>query len=168
MSVNQPSLAASAVKNQGLSQQRASILYNVPQSSLSNYIARRTTKNAVDLKKQKLLVSEEAALVRWILSMDNRGLPALPSTVRSMADFLKKRGEGISETVGKNWTSSFVKRHPELKSRFVRKFSYKRISFTPVVRSLCTQVDKACTSTWCLGLIACMCVSLCEPCRYAI
>ncbi|KAL1955307.1 hypothetical protein VTO42DRAFT_8839 [Malbranchea cinnamomea] len=59
--------------------------------------------------------------------MDNRDLPPRPSTVRSMADFLlAKKGDGIPETVGKNWTSSFVKRHPELKLKFVRKFSYKR------------------------------------------
>lgn len=127
MSSNQLFLAASAVKNQGLSGRRAAILYNVSQSSLSNYIAGRTDKLKADQSRRKLHASEEAVPVQWILSMDKRGLPPRPSTVRSMANLLlEKRGDGNPETTGPTWVSRFIQRHPEIKSKFVRKFNYKR------------------------------------------
>ena len=139
MAKNRLALAALAVQSQGLSQQRAAGLYNVSQSSLSNYISGRTNKKAANLKKHLLQDSEETALVQWILAMDKRGLPPRHSTVRSMANLLlQKRGDENSKTVGKNWISSFIKRHEELKSKFVRKFNYKR--------SLCE--DRSIIQSW--------------------
>jgi hypothetical protein len=41
-----------------------------------------------------------------------------------MADLLLAERNGIP--VGKNWTSNFINRRPELKSRFNRKYDYKR------------------------------------------
>ena len=120
MSENRLALAASAVQSQELSQRRAASLYNVSRSSLGDHIIGRTNKKTADLKKYKLQVSEEAALIQWILSMDKRGLPPRHSIVRSMANLLlEKRGDGNSTTVGPNWVTRFIKRHEDLKSKFV-------------------------------------------------
>ncbi|KAL1957219.1 hypothetical protein VTO42DRAFT_6253 [Malbranchea cinnamomea] len=44
-----------------------------------------------------------------------------------MANLLiEKRGNGNSEPIGPNWVTRFIKRHPEIKSKFARKFNYKR------------------------------------------
>ena len=126
MAKNRLALAALAVQSQGLSQQRAAGLYNVSQSSLSNYISGCTNKKAANLKKHLLQDSEETALVQWILAMNKHGLPSQHSTVQSMANLLlEKQGDENSKTIGKNWISSFIKRHEELKSKFVQKFNYK-------------------------------------------
>ena len=47
--------------------------------------------------------------------------------VREMANILlATRGSDPPATVGKNWLSSFVKRHTELRSTFSRRYDYKR------------------------------------------
>lgn len=62
---------------------------------------RQTAAGCEDHSRRKLSDSEEAAIVQWILSMDNRGLPPRPSTVRSIANLLlEKRGDGNSEPIG--------------------------------------------------------------------
>ena len=39
---------------------------------------------------------------------------------------LSTRGTTPIQTVGKNWVSTYVKRHPELDTRFSRRYNYKR------------------------------------------
>ncbi|RFU24959.1 hypothetical protein B7463_g11379, partial [Scytalidium lignicola] len=71
---------------------------------------------------------EEELLVQWILSMGKRGLPPRPSGVQSMANILiAERGEPTpSRPVGKNWFGDFLKRHPELTTKYIRQYNYKR------------------------------------------
>ena len=64
MSKNQLALTALTVQSQKLSQQRAASLYNMSQSSLNNYITDCTNKEAAILRKYKLQVSKETALVQ--------------------------------------------------------------------------------------------------------
>ncbi|OJD20858.1 hypothetical protein ACJ73_07803 [Blastomyces percursus] len=37
---------------------------------------------------------------------------------------LEKRGDGNLTPTGPNWVTNFFQRHPEIKSKFVRKFNY--------------------------------------------
>jgi hypothetical protein len=47
--------------------------------------------------------------------------------LRDMANLLLKyRGDNAPQTVGKNWLTQYIKRHPELTTRFSRKYDYKR------------------------------------------
>lgn len=56
--------------------------------------------------------------------MDERGASPRPTTVQEMANILLTvRG---SDQVGKNWVSNFIRRTPELKSRFSRRYNYQR------------------------------------------
>ncbi|OJD22097.1 hypothetical protein ACJ73_06562 [Blastomyces percursus] len=43
-----------------------------------------------------------------------------------MADLLEKRGNGIPNPIGPNWVTRLLQRHEEIKSKFIRKFNYKR------------------------------------------
>ena len=126
MSENRLALAASAVQSQELSQQRAASLYNVSWSSLDDHIIGCTNKKTADLKKYKLQVSEEAALIQWILSMNKCSLSSQHLIVQSMANLLlEKWRDGNSTTVEFNWVTCFIKQHENLKSKFIQKFNYK-------------------------------------------
>ena len=59
--------------------------------------------------------------------MDKRGAPFRPNTVQYMANvLLANRGSKPPLTVGRNWVTTFIKRHDILKTRFARKYDYKR------------------------------------------
>ena len=62
--------------------------------------------------------------------MDRRGAALTISMLRDMASLLlQSRGSSSSSTpptVGKNWPAEFIKRHPGLKTRFSRRYDYKR------------------------------------------
>jgi hypothetical protein len=76
---------------------------------------------------QKLTNLEEASLKKWILDMDDRGLPPTQDIVRKMADLLlSERKSGPSTSIGKNWVSNFIKRHDDLTSKYTRKYDYQR------------------------------------------
>jgi hypothetical protein len=63
-------------------------------------------------------------IVQHILDLDARGFPPRLAAVKDIADLLRKeRGQ---PSVGVNWASTFVKRRPELKVKFNRKYDYKR------------------------------------------
>jgi len=53
--------------------------------------------------QQRLLESEEKAIVKWWFDMDDRGFPARLDNVREMALYLEgKRVRGAIEPLGKN------------------------------------------------------------------
>jgi hypothetical protein len=59
--------------------------------------------------------------------MDTRGAAPRPSTVRDMANILlATRGNQPPTTVGKNWLSTFIKRRPKFRTRFLRRYDYQR------------------------------------------
>ena len=67
---------------------------------------------------------EESVLVREVLDLYSRGFPPRLSGVGDIADKLRTtRG---ATRVGPRWASTFVKRHPELRTRFTRKYDYQR------------------------------------------
>jgi hypothetical protein len=72
----------------------------------------------------KLLETEEEIIVQHILDLNARGFPPRLATVADMANSL--RAERHMGRVGVNWASTFVKRQPELKVKFNRKYDYKR------------------------------------------
>ena len=68
--------------------------------------------------------SEEVAIVRHILKLSEQGYPPRLADVEEMAnDLLWVRNQN---PVGKRWAANFVKRRPELKVKFNRKYDYIR------------------------------------------
>lgn len=73
---------------------------------------------------QRLTLREEETIIQYILELDSRGFPPRPQVVREMADLLLSDRD--APLVGKNWTSSFIARRKEIKTKFSRKYDYKR------------------------------------------
>jgi hypothetical protein len=72
----------------------------------------------------KLTPEEEQSLLQWILSMDMRGSAPRPPMVRDMANILLRERNG--QPVGINWVYNYTKRYPEIRTRFSRRYDYKR------------------------------------------
>jgi hypothetical protein len=74
---------------------------------------------------QRLSPMEESVIVAWCLQLYNWGWPARITQLRRMAvELLKEKGD--TRALGSSWQSSFLRRHPELKSKFVPPRDRKR------------------------------------------
>jgi hypothetical protein len=94
---------------------KASALYSVPPTSLWNRSQGRTTRENAQLQNRKLSPTEEATLIQWILSMDERGKSPRIATIQEMANILlASRGRSFAATVGVNWANRFINRHNEI------------------------------------------------------
>ena len=104
--------------------------YDVPASTLRSRAKGVPARHNLRPKNTKLLATEETALIKWIISMEERGLPVRSSSIQQMADLLlQKRSITDREnhlTVGKNWVYNFVQRHDSLRSNYNRKYDYQR------------------------------------------
>ncbi|KAG7000073.1 Tigger transposable element-derived protein 1 [Fusarium oxysporum f. sp. conglutinans] len=75
-------------------------------------------------KSRKLSDLEEQIIVQYILDLDSRGFPPRHRGVEEMANRLL--ADRDASPVGKRWAINFVKRQPELKTRFQRRYDYQR------------------------------------------
>lgn len=71
---------------------------------------------------QKLTETKEQVIVDRIIDLDSRAFPPRLRNVEEMANILLC--ERDAALVGKNWASNFVRRRPELKTRFNHKIDY--------------------------------------------
>jgi len=119
-------LALNALKsNPQLTIRQAASIYNVPKSTLHRRRHGQHAKRDVRPPCQKLTSYEEESIVRYIIDLDSRSFPPRLSGVREMADqLLAERG---ALRVGTNWAANFVRRRPELRTRFNRRIDYKRV-----------------------------------------
>ena len=122
-------LAIQAVqKSQITSVRKAALSYDVPRSTLQDRLNGIKQRESANRTKRKLTETEEETLLQWILTMDKRGAPLRPTTVRNMADLLLANRDALKPppTVGINWVQNFVQRHNILKTRFSRKYDHRR------------------------------------------
>lgn len=71
---------------------------------------------------------EEESIQDWLISMDQRGAALTIAMLRDMTNLLHEhRGDNTPPPpVGKIWSTQYIKRHPELTTRFFRKYDYQR------------------------------------------
>jgi hypothetical protein len=121
-------LAISALQKKQISTIREAVrVYNVPYTTLRQRFNGVTSRTKTRANSHKLTQNEEESLVRWILSLDQRGAAPRPSHVREMANILlAKRGTTPIQTVGEKWAYNFIQRQDELKTRFSRRYNYQR------------------------------------------
>jgi DDE superfamily endonuclease/helix-turn-helix, Psq domain/Tc5 transposase DNA-binding domain len=121
-------LAIQAIKTkEKLSIRQAARHFNVPHTTLYARLHGRETRVDLRVNSHKLTQIEEDSLKKWILSMDSRGAAPRPTTVREMANILlAARGATPPLTVGENWVYNYVKRQPELATRFSRRYNFER------------------------------------------
>ncbi|KAL2885039.1 hypothetical protein HOO65_090334 [Ceratocystis lukuohia] len=84
---------------------------------------------------------EEQVIVKFIHDLDLQGYPLQLRGVEEMANQLLT--EHDASPVGKHWASNFVKRQPDLKARFSRRYDYKRAKCEDpaIIRSWFTLVE---------------------------
>jgi len=74
---------------------------------------------------RNLTLSEESVIIEYILDLDSRGFSPRVCAVGEMANLLLAERGGTP--IGRNWTSNFIRRRPEIKSVFNRKHDHKRL-----------------------------------------
>ena len=121
-------LASEAIqKKQIPSIREAARQFNIPQSTLATRLNGTTNRSDIRANNHKLSILEEQSLLKWVISMDSRGAAPRHSHVREMANILlAERGSTPIQTVGQNWVYNFIKRQPELTTRFSRRYDYRR------------------------------------------
>ena len=73
-------------------------------------------------EKRRLTDAQEAALINQINKLTDRGIPPTAKLVKNFAE------EIISDSVGKNWTSDFVRRHKDvLNSVYLKNMDSSRV-----------------------------------------
>jgi hypothetical protein len=104
--------------------------YGIPESTLRSRLQGRPSLEEKRSANLKLTDTEEQTLVNWILSMDERGLPVRIALIRDMANLLLQKRTGTdassTRTIGPRWPYNFVRRHDSLRTRYNRKYDYKR------------------------------------------
>ena len=118
--------------NQGQFQSKTSCAqaFDVPSRTLMKRLNGVTSRKESIANGRKLSDIEETTLSRWILDMHHRGLPLQISNVRYLAQLLlsarMKPSNAENATIGELWVNRFIKRHPELKSKYTRPYDYQR------------------------------------------
>jgi hypothetical protein len=118
-------LAIEAIhKDPKMSIRRAAVTYQVPRSTLQARLLGRAPTYETWNPAHILTPSEEETLVQYILDLDSRGFPPRFDGVRDMANLLLVTRH--ASPVGKLWPYNFVRRRPELKTRFSRAYDFQR------------------------------------------
>jgi hypothetical protein len=119
----QLNLAIQAMKRDPKLSARASAeLYTVSHATLSRRIQGTPSRRDSTPKSRKLTNLEEETIVQYILDLDARAFPPRLCGVEDMANRLLT--ERNTPHVGKRWASNFIKRQPELQTRFFRRYDY--------------------------------------------
>ncbi|KAI8401972.1 hypothetical protein FOFC_17277 [Fusarium oxysporum] len=111
-------------KDPKLRPRRAAEIYNVHYRTL--YRRQKGTQSRSDCipKSRRLSNLEEQVIVEHILDLDSRGCPPRLRDVEEIANQLL--ADRQAQPVSKNWASNYIKRQPELKTRFQRRYDYQR------------------------------------------
>ena len=111
-------------KDATLKPRRAAAIFGVSENTLRRRLAGTPSRRDYMPKTMALRGSEEVAIVRHVINMVDKGYPPRLANVEDMANSLLT--SRLQKPVGKNWSANFVKRRPELKVKFNRKYDYKR------------------------------------------
>jgi hypothetical protein len=103
---------------------RAAEIYNVPRTTVQDRRAGKPSRRDCEPNSKRLNKLEEEAIVERILEESARGFAPTKADVRAMADKLLQERE--SNPTGKNWVDNFVKRTPELRTRWSRPYDHQR------------------------------------------
>jgi hypothetical protein len=115
-------------KNQFSSRREAARVCRVADRTLGRRIKGVRPKRGSRAPNNLLLLIEEEELVRWILSMEQRGFPTyLIDLKRLTENLISRRGTpGSTRSIGKKWVYRFTERHPALKKYRTRNKDHQR------------------------------------------
>jgi helix-turn-helix, Psq domain. len=105
----------------------AAEVFGVPKETLRDRLHGVKPRMETHANGHRLTVLEEEVLAKRLLYADKRGFSIRPEFLRGMAQILLRERTGNPiVTLGINWASKFVKRHPALRTRYNRKITYQR------------------------------------------
>lgn len=88
-----------------------------------NGIQPRAFQNA---SRQRLTLWEEQIIIKWIDYLYKHGWPPRIKQLREFAEeILKEKGD--IDNLGESWVTAFLRRHPDIKSKFVSMRDRKRV-----------------------------------------
>src|ERR1700722_654656 len=111
-------------KDSTLRPRAAARIYSVDHRKLGQRLLGIPSRRDILANSRKLTDLEESVLVQHILDLAAKGFPPRMSVVEDMANRLLATRD--APRVGTRWASNFVKRRPELQTRFQRKYNYQR------------------------------------------
>lgn len=118
-------LALQALKQDPtLTLRRAAKLYLVDHRRLSDRQSGIRSRRDISANSRKMSNLEEDVLAEYILDLSARGFPPRLGVVEEMANRILVTRQG--NPVGLRWAGNFVRRRPDLRTRFQRKYDYKR------------------------------------------
>ena len=103
--------------------------FNVNHGTLARRINGGLSRQQAHEAEQLLSPDQERLLVRWILDLEVAGAPPTFAQVREFAG-LVSQASGGPPSVGVNWISGFLNRHPDVRSKVGQKMEYLRIENT--------------------------------------
>ncbi|RKK43179.1 hypothetical protein BFJ66_g10162 [Fusarium oxysporum f. sp. cepae] len=105
------------VTDNDLSQHQAAQKHGMPQTTLSDRLRGLPSKSEVTQPAQLLYKSQEARLVTWILRQEALGYAPSHSQVRATVAALLRQ-QGRERPIGIHWLARFIKRHPEINTKY--------------------------------------------------
>lgn len=118
-------LALEAIQNdQNLSIRAAAKIYGVSDRTIRRRRDGSAARHDTVPNLRKLTQLEEEAIVQYVIELCTRSFPPRLRGVEDMANQLLRTRD--ASAVGKNWASNFVRRRPELRMHFSRKYDYQR------------------------------------------
>ena len=116
-------LAIQALQRQPKSSVRTiAKIYEVDHRRLGERLRSIPPRRAISANSRKMTDLEESVLVEHILDLAAKGFPPRLCVVEDMANRLVATRQG--EPVGPHWAGNFVRRRPELQTRFQCKYDY--------------------------------------------
>ena len=118
-------LALEAIQNNPkLSLRAAAKIYNVTINTIRNRRSGRPARHDIPANSRNLTDLEEQTIVQYIIELSARAFPPRLRGVEDMANYLRR--ERDMPPVGQRWAHNFVKRQPELRTRYTRRYDYQR------------------------------------------
>ncbi|XP_022180196.1 uncharacterized protein LOC111040570 [Myzus persicae] len=150
-------VAINAVNSKDLSLNKASQLYNIPKSTLSNKINKKVPLSRQLGPKTVLTCEEETRIVNWIVSTAKVGFPVHPEEVKDSVQLVlnacKRPNPFTNNRLGSKWFELFLKRHSEITKRNTEIISKARAAVTEEkIREWFCEVQKFITEQNCTDI----------------
>lgn len=98
--------------------------FSIPKTTLTERLAGIPSRADIPAHNRALTLIEEEVLLQKILNLDARGYSPTQDVIRAWASSITTARS--QKEVGVRWAHNFVKRHPELETRFSRRLSAQR------------------------------------------
>ena len=116
-------LALEAIKNNPkLGIRAAAKLYDMPASTLCRRRGGQPARRDIPANSRSLTDLEEQTIVQYVIELSTRAFPPRLCGVEDMANQLRRVRD--APPVGQRWAHNFVKRQPELRTHYTRRYDY--------------------------------------------